>query len=529
MDVSRSLSKEKSTPKILDLILEKSVENINCDGASIYLIEKIKQDTLGGKQPPHREVLHFLRCVNRSQDIRKLSTQRYLEVDPKSIAGYVALSGESLNIRDVYVQKEGAPYQFNPSFDKLLSYRTKSTLTVPIKTAKGRVLGALQLINKLKNSKNIVGRLSEKNIIAFSDHDDQLMESFAAQAAIALENAKLTESISELFESFVRASVTAIEARDPSTSGHSDRVAILTVEFATLVDRIDYGKFKKIKFNKQQIREIRYAALLHDFGKIAVREDVLLKAKKLYPPELETIQLRLKTLKMRNELQIWKDVAENMSYLAEHKKLSSPQAMLGEALLKIDNFNRQLKEIQNMIYQANESQIVQTDFDIKRLMSWIEAASRNFDQLVLTENEMLRLSIPKGTLTETERKEIQSHVQHSFIFLSQIAWTEDLSAVPTIAHAHHEKLDGSGYPRGLSADEIPVQSRIMTIGDIYDALTAMDRPYKNAVTSDRALDILSDEAKNGQLDKDLLKHFIEAKIYKKTTPLPIPGKIKKVA
>src|SRR5690606_5043477 len=205
---------------------------------------------------------------------------------------------------------------FNYEFDRNYKYRTQSVLAVPIKTNKGRVLGVVQLVNKTKSYRRQTDPKSKRlqpismeNVIPYSSHDIRLMEAFASHAAVALENAKLTQDIEKLFDSFVKASVTAIESRDPSTSGHSDRVADLTCAMAEKVDSAKVGIYKDISFSPQQMRELRYAALLHDFGKIGVKEDVLLKAKKLYPYELESIMQRLDTIKYKNEAVVWREIA----------------------------------------------------------------------------------------------------------------------------------------------------------------------------------------------------------------------------
>ncbi|MBK9294029.1 MAG: GAF domain-containing protein [Oligoflexia bacterium] len=516
LDVSAALSAEHESTKVLQMILEKAIENTNADGGSIYLIEKLKQDSIGGTRDKFKSMLRFSYALNNTVQ----ATMKYdlLEIDENSIAGHVALTGESVRIRDAYCIAAELPYKFNPSFDKEINYRTKSVLAVPIKTNKGKVLGVVQLVNKKRSFRRFDDftpsiKLDEKLIIAFSDHDDKLMHAFASHAAVALENAKLTEDINKLFESFVKASVMAIEARDPSTSGHSDRVAELTVGFAETVDKISSGNLSKIKFTTDQIKEIRYASLLHDFGKIGVRESVLTKAQKLFPHELETVFLRLQTIASISEARVWKQCAESMAELIEQKVKFDPKGELGKSLWNIDAFKSHLDKIRKGILKANESQILEKDFDINNLMLDIKKMSDDIGQKILTEKEAAMLSVKRGTLSSEERFQIESHVSHTYEFLSRIAWTDNLQSVPEIAHAHHEKLDGTGYPRKLLADQIPIQSRMMAISDIYDALTAFDRPYKKAVDVTRALDILNDEAKQGKLDKELLKVFIEARIY----------------
>lgn len=513
LTVGTALASERETPKILDMIITLAQQNSGADGASVYLIEKVAQDSFGGTRPHHISKLRFHKMINNSgiQVVPSL----YLPIDNKSIAGYAAQSGRTVRIRDCYVIDKHHPFHFLREVDKNNGYRTKSILAVPIKTSKGKVLGVLQLVNKLrdKSKKRNHYRLGEDEIIAFSEHDAHFVEAFAAHAAVALENAKLTQDIENLFESFVKASVTAIEARDPTTSGHSDRVAIMSVEFAKTLDGLSNGPFSSVTFSKEQVQEIRYAALLHDFGKIGVRENLLVKSKKLFPHELETLLMRLDGMKSLNESRLWRDTLQEIIARVSIGKLDNIEAELGAAILKINGFNQQIEQIRVGIMKANESQILDKDFNVKKLLEWIENASRNLGVKLVTEDEYQRLSIARGTLTAKERKEIESHVSHTFEFLRQIAWTDDLANVADIAHAHHEKMDGTGYPLGLKADKIPVQSRMMAIVDIYDALTAMDRPYKKSVDTLRALDILDMEANEKKVDKDLLKIFIEAQIF----------------
>lgn len=545
LDVGRALSAEQETSRILDLILEKALENTQADGASIYLIEKHELKTIAGTRPIFEHKLRFYKSLTRSRSILQ---DRVIPINNESVAGYVATHGDSLRVRDCYTLPPDSPFKFNPAFDKENNYRTKSMLCVPMKTNKGKIIGVVQLVNKLRPHRRKTDapiatdeKLQEKQIIAFSDHDSKLVETFAAQGAIALDNAKLTRDIEKLFESFVKASVSAIEARDPTTSGHSDRVAILTVEFAKIIDKIQVGQFKEIKFRPEQFQELRYAALLHDFGKIGVREHVLTKARKLYPHELETVLLRLETMKAKKEAHAWREAAEILSESIHnlqshvhdakcdhgnncvHNKDSNE--VMSRSLWQIDQFSRKLEQIRTGILQANETQILSKDFDINTLIMSIKVISQNMGQDILTEDETHRLSVSRGSLSGDERKQIESHVSHTYEFLRQIAWTEDLAEIPNIAHAHHEKLNGAGYPLGLKGDEIPVQSRMMTVADIYDALTAMDRPYKKAATPERAIEILYLEADEGQLDKSLVKVFVESEIYKLTAH----EKIKKAA
>ena len=516
VDIGIAISSEKEISRILDLILEKAIETTEADAASIFLTENIRIDTIGNAQQKFFPVLRFHRSTDRKVGL--MIRNAVLDLDDTSIAGHVALHGKAVRVDDCYQIPKDSPFRFNPAVDKETGYRTVSMLAVPIKNADGKVRGVLQLLNKLdpdyRESHGKDSDLDESKIIEFSDVDAELMQAFASQACAAIDNAKLTENIENLFESFIRASVTAIEARDPATSGHSDRVAVLTVEFARAVHQCSEGPLKSVLFSDEQVRELRYAALLHDFGKIGVKESVLSKRHKLYPHEMETILLRLDSARARQEMMVWKQMAEELVDMFEKGAVHDPRSRLSDVTKKIDQFAQQLQQVRLSVIKANQPQIVEEDFDIVSLMSWINKTSRELDHALITPEEMVKLSLPKGSLNEDERREIESHVSHTYHFLRQIAWTEDLSNVADIAHAHHEKCDGSGYPRGLTNEHIPIQAKLMTISDIYDALTAMDRPYKKALGAERALDILHVEARNGKLDLDLLKVFIDGAVFR---------------
>lgn len=319
----------------------------------------------------------------------------------------------------------------------------------------------------------------------------------------------LKEDIEKLFDGFVQASVLAIEARDPSTSGHSSRVAELTVGLAEAVNRTPNGPYGPLHFTDQQIKEVRYASLLHDFGKVGVREQVLVKARKLQPERLERILQRL----YQRDMEI--------ALVAMEKAWDEGQRVNGahfKAL--VAERRRESQRLVELIQRCNEPQVLpqeiveaMDDLEVLEFDHWGGRRER-----ILESEDIAALRIAKGSLSEAERHEVNSHVTHTFRFLSQIPWTGALAGLPEIAYAHHERLNGKGYPRGLKAEQIPVQSRLMAIADVYDALVASDRPYKVAVTVPRSLEILEDEVKSGLLDPEALRLFVEARIYELTIP-----------
>jgi response regulator RpfG family c-di-GMP phosphodiesterase len=317
----------------------------------------------------------------------------------------------------------------------------------------------------------------------------------------------LKEDIEKLFEGFVNASVVAIEARDPSTSGHSFRVALLTVGLAEAVNRAESGPYGPVRFTDPQLREIRYASLLHDFGKVGVREQVLVKARKLEPERLERILQRL----YQRDLE-----AVNARILEAWSQGEPFDPGYARVLMAAHQVERE--RIIDLILRCNEPKVLPQE--VVEAMDELEELSfrhwRGGDGRILENADIAALRIPKGSLSEEERNEINSHVQKTFNFLSKIPWTGPLAGVADIAYAHHERLNGMGYPRKLKAAEIPAQSKLMAICDVHDALVAADRPYKAAVSIPRSLEILEDETKAGLLDRPLLDIFLEAKIYELT-------------
>ncbi|HUC42131.1 MAG TPA: HD domain-containing phosphohydrolase, partial [Candidatus Micrarchaeaceae archaeon] len=398
-------------------------------------------------------------------------------------------------------------------------YRTQSLVTLPMKNPKGEVIGVLQLINckKKKGVKLLADADRAKYVQPFPPRYVRLGKSLASQAAVAWENRRLYQEVEALFEGFVRASVTAIEQRDPTTSGHSMRVATYTENLARAVDRAATGPYAGLKFSREQLKEIRYAALLHDFGKVGVREEVLVKAKKLYPLQMQVVRQRFDYIRKEVEAAT---VRRKLQVLLERDR--------GDALSEISRLSEDFKqreekltEYMNRVLEANEPALLEKSHSDQLLeigRQYFEDP-RGVEAPYLNADELRLLSIPRGSLDAAERREIESHVQHTFNFLSQIPWTKELRGVPEIAKAHHEKLNGKGYPYGMKGDEIPVPARMMTICDIYDALTASDRPYKKAVPPARALQILSECVRDGEIDLELCRIFVDARIYESSQSL----------
>ena len=505
-EIGIKLTTEKNYNTLLDLILFQARRITHSDAGSLYLVEVDEQGV---------RRLRFKLTQNDSRpDIPFVEFT--MPINHTSLAGYAAAEGEPLVFNDVYLLPPDVAYSFNRSFDERYGYRTKSMLVIPMQNHSGEVIGVVQLINR-KHDQGVKLETpadTERYVQPFSPHLVKLVRSLAGQAAVALENSQLYAEIERLFEGFVRAAVTAIEQRDPTTSGHSERVANLTVGLAKVVDRVEQGPYRIVRFSQDQIREIRYAGLLHDFGKVGVREKVLVKEYKLYPADLSLIRQRHSFLLRTAQ---WEYEKERVKYLEENGK-NGYADFLEQLDRRFAGDKAALERFLDLVHESNKPTLLaEGNFEALR-----EFAERNYQAIdgttlpYLTTDEVRYLSIRRGTLDEIERVEIESHVNHTFDFLRDIPWTRDLSRVPNIAHGHHEKLDGSGYPRKVKGPDIPVQTRMMTISDIFDALTAKDRPYKRAVPTERALDIMSTEVKGGMLDPDLFTIFVEARVFEES-------------
>ena len=504
-----ALSTERDLSALLELILTQARRITSSDAGSLYLVER---DEMG--KPKH---LRFAMAQNFSLPSLPFSSFT-VPIDHASLAGYAASTGEPLVIGDVYLLPDDVSYRQNRSFDDAFGYRTKSMLVLPMKSHRDEIVGVLQLINRKRvfDMRLISDEAVDREVQTYDQRCLEVAGALASQAAVAIENGRLYEDIERLFEGFVTAAVTAIESRDPTTSGHSGRVATMTVGLAEVVDRIADGPYRHVSFSREQLRELRYAGLLHDFGKVGVREQVLVKEKKLYPHDLELIRHRFAYLIQRADLEFERLRADFV--LARGR--DGYDAMLAQLEAERQRHRRELRCYLDAIVNANEPTIM-PEGSFEALYQIRDKTFVDFEGRVrplLEDHELQYLMIRKGNLDDAERREIESHVTHTFRFLEQIPWTRELRNIPQIAYGHHEKLNGQGYPNALDGSAIPVQTRMMTIADIYDALTATDRPYKRAVPSEHALEILELEAQEGMLDATLLAAFVGARIFEQVPP-----------
>jgi HD-GYP domain-containing protein (c-di-GMP phosphodiesterase class II) len=474
--IGSALSAITDRHKLLDEVLTHSRRLLNADGGTIYLVEGT--------------TLRFAAAQNDTMPF--FASRGVLPIDDSSLAGFVAHRGTPLNVPDLRALPPTTPYKPNFTFDQETGYQTRSMLLVPMLDRHGHVIGVLAMVNR----KPVAG-LALANfdrVLPFSERHVGLARSIASQAAVALENWRLYRDIQSLFLGFVEASVTAIEARDPTTGGHSWRVAELTTLLAREVNDSEEKEFDGVQFSPTQVTELHFAAMLHDFGKVGVREEVLLKAARLYPYEMTEVELRFRLAALES-------VLENLrSHFGE--------AQLTERLASIED---DLRFIQLMSRSGNR----EVD-EIARIQD-IGARWRlqEIGESALAPKHVTRLCVPYGTLDPSERLEIERHVTHTYQFLKKIPWTPELRHIPDLAYAHHEKLDGTGYPRKLRGAEIPWGARLMTVADIYDALTAVDRPYKGAMTPIEAVGILREEASRGRIELPVVELLEGKQLWKR--------------
>ncbi|HYD61971.1 MAG TPA: HD domain-containing phosphohydrolase [Noviherbaspirillum sp.] len=419
--------------------------------------------------------------------------------DPERVRMSRTIIEEVLNRKQSILSVDTLSDRHFGAQESILAQAIRSVMCVPL-VVEGECLGLIQVD-------------TSSDPYAFKEQDLEMLTGVCAEAAVALKNFQLYSDIAGLLDGFVRASVQAIEERDPVTAGHSFRVAGYAEALAKAVDRADTPELRHVEFSHDQLREIRYAALLHDFGKVGVREHVLRKEKKLHFSEMRMLEERFKYARACLERQVYRDLVERhaeqeLSIAAFRAEKQRIEAYLEEEYMRLQRFLTSIRE-------ANEPAISHGGMlpDLSEVLDYTFHEADGCTSPLLHECEFSALSLPKGCLTAEERKEIESHVVDSYSFLILIPWTRDLAGVPAIAHGHHEKLDGSGYPMGLRGHQISTQTRILTICDIYDALTAGDRPYKKAIPVEQALDLIGSECRAGHLDPRLFRVFVEARVW----------------
>jgi HD-GYP domain-containing protein (c-di-GMP phosphodiesterase class II) len=505
LEIGRALTAERNMLALQQLILRRARELTSADAGSLLLVE----ETEGQKS------LRFAVAQTGPQD-QGTHIGATLPLASSSISGSVALSGEIVRISDAYLLGETSPYRFDSSFDKRTGYRTKSVLCVPMRNYRDEVVGVIQLINRKPTFETVLTSPEQtvETVQDFDNHDERIALALASQAGVALENSRLVENIQGLFENFVKASVKAIEVRDVSTQGHSERVSKLTVAQAQAVNEVEAGPLKDLKFTAESLQELRYAALLHDFGKLSVPEYIFAKGKKLPDGRLDTIRIRFYLALEQIDAAAGREKFEILR-MPNHTGPAA-DAAIEEVERRTEAARTELIDLLSQVEKANEPAVVAAEMDevlTKVMQRYYTVDGRKVP--LLDESELRYLHIPRGSLSDDERELMNLHVTNSFRFLAALPWhTTPWPGVAEIAYSHHEHLDGTGYPRKLAGEAITPEVRMLTISDIYDALTAADRPYKKAVPLEKALDILTKEfAQRGKIDSIFLDLFIHKRLY----------------
>ncbi|MEW6356702.1 MAG: HD domain-containing phosphohydrolase [Planctomycetota bacterium] len=465
-----ALSSERDLSRLLRMIVCEARSLTHCDAGSLYIV--------------FGEQLRIEVSQSATLGESKLTPITF-PIEKSRISGYVAATGEWLNIEDVYHIPKDAEYSFTKDVDRAMSYRTKSVLAVPMRDHEDNIIGVLQLINALDQK----GEKVPENVIPFRQEYVDLVLSLASQAAVAIQNARLILEIKTLFASFIQFCTAAIDARDPTNAGHSRRVRELAVRIADGINQRKGGPFGDRTFSAEEIEALSYAAWLHDFGKIAVSEAILTKGNKLSDERVEAIKLRFRL------------ATKSLEALAAAGAISSEQQAIAARL--DDDLNLVLdKVIPGPMSEA----------EANRLREIAALRLDGIDDMavpLLAAEDLKNLLIPRGSLTPEEYRQVQTHVEHTAEFLRQIPFSGHLEDLANIAGSHHEMLDGSGYHRRLRGDDVTLQARILAVADIFDALTASDRPYKKAHSVASALNILREMAAGGRLDADIVELFAE--------------------
>jgi len=501
--IGAALSKERDISHLLETILVAAKSITHADGGTLYRVaddekslrfEILRNDTLkialGGTSG---NPIDFPDLPYYNEQGRQNNSM---------VAVHAALHAETVNIADAY-SEEGFDFSGTRKFDERTGYRSQSFLTVPMKNHENAIIGVLQLINSIHPETG--------QVVPFSVADQSLAESLASQAAIALTNRLLITQLEELFEAFIGLINLAIDEKSPYTGGHCERVPVLTMMLAEAVSETTSGPFADFRMSEQDRYELKIAGLLHDCGKVTTPVHVVDKATKL-----ETLFDRIHLVDTRFEV-LKRDAEIDM--LRRQLALREPKDSTAEAQLqdRCEQQNAQYNSDREFLRHANVGGEAMQEADQQRVRSiastyrWRNAAGVAAD--FLSADELVNLTIRAGTLTQAEREIINHHIVATIKMLEQLPWPKNLHKVPEYAGGHHERMDGKGYPRGLKREQMSVQARIMGIADIFEALTAKDRPYKSGKTLAESLFILGKLKENGHIDPDLFDIFIGQRIY----------------
>ena len=503
--IGASLSKERDTDRLLESILVAAKTITHADGGTLYRMtedrralrfEILRTDSLkiamGGTTG---NAINFpnLPLVNSTG-----------QPNDAMVAAYAAIHDKTVNIVDAYTEA-GFDFSGTRSFDQRTGYRSQSFLTVPMKNHEGEIIGVLQLINALDPANG--------QVTPFSLADQSLAESLASQAAIALTNRLLITQLEELFEAFINLINLAIDEKSPYTGGHCQRVPALTMMLADAADAVQEGPLAAFRMDDRDHYELKIAGLLHDCGKVTTPVHVVDKATKLQTlfDRIHLVDTRFDVLKRDAEI----------SALRKQLALREKVDAAADAGIWRDYHEevRKLDDEREFLRKANVGGEKMNDEDLQRVRDiGSHRKWRNVDAVVsdfLSADEADNLTIRAGTLTQKEREVINHHIVATIKMLEQLPWPKHLTRVPEYAGGHHERMDGKGYPRGLTREQMSVQARMMGIADIFEALTARDRPYKAGMKLSQAMDIMANFKKGGHIDPDLFDVFVNQGVYRR--------------
>ena len=489
--IGTALSGQKDHERLLEMIVELAKRFTNADGCTLYITDEKEKslrfdivhcDTLGVKMGGQSAKITWppvsLSLADGSENHRNVSA-------------HCALTGKIIKISDVY--SSDFDFQGARDFDAQNGYRSKSMLVLPMLNHEDEVIGVIQLINAQNRFTN--------EVEDFMDTEIEIVTSLASQAAIAITNIQLIGGLEELLQAIVKMVATAIDEKSPYTGGHVQRVACFTEEIVDEINKTETGRFAGINFNEDQAREIKMAAWLHDVGKIITPEHIIDKSKKL-----ETIFDRIELIKLRVELLKKDSIIKRLKH--EIDTASVKPEVLDNLAEEIKGLDEQFAFMQ----EVNTGGEFLRDENLERLSKMaaceIEVAGKK--QPLLNEDELKNLSIRKGTLTDKERDVINNHAAVTLKMLKALPFPKKMVQVPAYAGMHHEKIDGSGYPQGLKAEQVPLPARILAVADIFEALTAADRPYKNGKLMSESMRIMGFMVKDNHLDSDLCDLIVES-------------------
>lgn len=491
LNIGIALSAEKDKNRLLEMIVSEARRITNADAGTLYLCE---DNSLIFKIMQNKSMNTYLGGRGEKIDIPPVPLKM------ENVSAFVALTRMSINIPNVYQAKE---FDFSgpKKFDQATGYQTLSMLVIPLENHEGKVIGVLQLINAQDNN----GQL-----IPFAHHFEKVISSLASQAAIMITNIQLLKDIENLFNSFVEVMAAAIDSRTPYNANHTRRVALLAGELARAVNLSEDGKWADEYFDQERIAQLVMAGWLHDIGKIATPLEVMNKATRI-EQQLELVMQRLDYIYSSLKAE----------YL-EKKLILTENGSTSKELYKLESWWEEeqffIKNTRDLIIRVdNPATFVDREIQnrLKQIASRTYRDNSGQEHPWLKEKELAGLSVAKGTLTGQERSIMEDHVVVTARMLDKIPFTTRLKDVPYFAAIHHEHLNGNGYPKGLSGEQIPIEGRILALVDVFDALTADDRPYKKAMPLEQALKILGFMVKDGELDGELLDIFIKYKIWEK--------------